>query len=182
MISRIHSGELSQNGEQNHHKTWSADQKCVRGITGQIDEGCKTRLEVRRHLTRLHVTGDVATWDILLSEELILDLRGAINLYIVKTGEAQVAPVAGLWRPGPIGQQRPQGRNKYTTSISPSPCLSVYSLSPTLSLHVLLRPTVCLPSPPSISITPLCSDLSQTQRGSLVYSHTERGGGHHLWF
>lgn len=71
---------------------------------------------------------------------------------------------------GSIGAAEATWRNKHT-SISPSP-----------SLSVSLRPTVCLPSTPSISITPLCSDLLQTKRGSLVYSHMERGGGHHLSF
>ncbi len=50
-------------------------------------------VEVSHHLTWLHVTADVATWDILLSIDLIRSLKGAINLDIVQTGEDRVA----LW-------------------------------------------------------------------------------------
>lgn len=115
-----------------------------------------------------------ATWD----TELMWSLRGAINLYTVKTGSSLSCPVAALWWPGPWGQQRPQREtNTQHLSLLLPPSPSIPLLHPAHTLSVALRPTVCLPSPPSISITPLCSDLSQTQRGSLVYSRTERRGG-----
>lgn len=85
-------------------------------------------------------------------------------------------PEVGLWRPNPLGQQRPQGETN-APSLSLSLLLCPFPLSSHLTRSVSLRPTVCLSSPLSISITPLCSDLSQTQRGSLVYSHMEGGGG-----
>lgn len=130
---------------------------------------------VRHHLTRLRVTRDVAPWDIIPSIELIGDLSRAINLYKVKTGEAQIV----LWLVcGGQVQKGSRGHggetNTQALSLLLPPSLSIpFSLLLTRSLS--LRLTVCLPSPPSISLTPLRSDLSQTQRGSLVYSHTERG-------
>ena len=107
-----------------------------------------------------------------------VESEGSYQSLYSQNSSSLSCPVAALRRPGPRGQQRPQREtNTQHLSLLLPPSLSIPLLLPAHTLSVPLRPTVCLPSPPSISVTPLCSDLSQTQRGSLVYSRSEREGG-----
>lgn len=75
------------------------------------------------------------------------DLVGAINLYIVKTGGAQVA----LWQPGPLGQQRPQGEtNTQRLTLLLPPSLSIPFRLPSHSL--CLSEAHCLSSLSSVHL------------------------------
>lgn len=110
-----------------------------------------------------------------------LECEGSYQSLYSQNRRSSCCPVAGLWRPGPLGQQRPQGEtNTQRLSLLLPPSLSFPFLRPAHSL--CLSEAHCLSALSSVHLhnSSVQWPLTDPTWVTCLFTHGE--GGHHLSF